>query len=64
MFVACEPQEEPDCVGDFNGDGMIDGQDLATLLASWGDAKADLDGDDVVSGPDLAIVLGAWGECD
>ena len=26
----------PSCVGDFNGDGLINGADLATLLSVWG----------------------------
>jgi hypothetical protein len=47
--------------GDFNDDGMIDGADLAQLLASWGTAKNDLNGDGVVGGADLAVLLAAWG---
>ena len=43
----------------------MDGSDLATLLASWGQAGSphDLDGDGVVGGSDLAAILAAWGEC-
>ena len=53
------------CVGDLNGDGTVDGSDLATLLASWGQAGSphDLDGDGVVGGSDLAAIIAAWGEC-
>jgi hypothetical protein len=50
--------------GDVNADWIVDGVDLAIVLADWGSAAssiADLDGDGIVGGSDLAIVLGAWG---
>jgi len=49
--------------GDLDGNGVIDGADLAALLSAWGtdDPEADLDHDGVVGGPDLAILLGGWG---
>ena len=49
---------------DFNGDGIVGGADLATLLGQWGssDPQTDLDGDGIVAGSDLAILLGCWGE--
>ena len=52
----------PHIVGDITGDGVVDGQDLARLLGSWGTAAsgADLNGDGVVDGQDLAILLAAW----
>lgn len=56
----------PDCgsgsiVGDLNGDGVVDGTDLAILLGAWGTSgPGDLNGDGVVDGADLAILLGAW----
>jgi hypothetical protein len=55
----------PVCIGDFNGDGEVDGADLTILLASWGsDLDAfDLNGDDTVDGQDLGILLGRWGPC-
>ena len=48
---------------DLNGDGKVDGADLAQLLASFGsaDPDADLDLDGVVDGRDLTILLGNWG---
>jgi len=48
---------------DINGDGAINGSDLAILLGSWGASggPADLNGDGIVSGPDLTLLLGAWG---
>jgi hypothetical protein len=50
-------------VGDLNGDGSVNGADLAALLASWGACSgcaADLDGDGGVGAADLAILLAAW----
>jgi predicted dienelactone hydrolase len=46
---------------DLNGDGLVDGADLAILLSNFGGAGiGDLNGDGVVDGADLAILLGAW----
>ena len=45
---------------DLNGDGVVDGIDLAMLLAGWGTADGDLDADGVVTGTDLAMMLAAW----
>ena len=52
---------------DLNGDGIVDGADLAILLAAWGPCPpkgacdADLDGNDAIDGADLATLLAAWG---
>jgi len=49
---------------DIDGDGVVDGTDLAVLLGHWGectDCQADFNGDRMVDGNDLAILLGAWG---
>jgi len=49
--------------GDLNGDGAIDGADLAILLSSWGACGAcvaDLNGDGMVDGADLAELLASW----
>lgn len=52
------------CPGDFDGDGEIEGKDLATLLAQWGTSgSADLNGDGTVSGTDLTFILSSWGPC-
>jgi hypothetical protein len=47
---------------DLDGDGLVGGADLATLLGHWGsdDPIADVDGDGVVAGSDLAEMLGNW----
>ena len=47
---------------DLNGDGNVDGADLASLLNQWGSGgTADFDGDGIVGGADLAALLNAWG---
>ena len=50
------------CVpADLNCDGVVNAQDLATLLGQWGTGgSADLNGDGTVGPQDLAILLGAW----
>lgn len=52
----------PILAGDLDGDGRVDGVDLAILLGAWGDkgGDADLDGDALVGASDLAILLGDW----
>ena len=47
---------------DINGDGAVNGGDLAALLGGWGSSAAelDLDGNGTVGGGDLARLLGAW----
>ncbi|MSR69302.1 MAG: hypothetical protein EXS17_03030 [Phycisphaerales bacterium] len=49
-------------VGDVNGDGIVNGQDLTMLLSAWGSSggPADINADGIVSGLDLAIVLSSW----
>ncbi len=53
----------PSRPADFNGDGVVDGIDLGTLLGQWGAAggPADLNGDGTVDGADLGVLLSAWG---
>jgi 1,4-alpha-glucan branching enzyme len=48
---------------DLNGDGQVNGSDLAILLASWGTGNvvADINDDGTVNAADLGAVLGAWG---
>lgn len=49
-------------IGDFNGDFLVNGQDLATLLSAWGfdDPALDLNGDGIIGGADLAQLLSNW----
>ena len=55
----------PPAQPDRNGDGLVNGQDLAIVLGFWGECAAvtclgDADFDGNVNGADLAIVLGGW----
>ena len=58
------------CVGDVVADGRVDGGDLGTLLANWGQVTSsavsvacDLDGNGTVDGADLGALLASWGNC-
>ncbi|MSR69165.1 MAG: choice-of-anchor B family protein [Phycisphaerales bacterium] len=47
---------------DLNGDGIVNGSDLAVMLSQWGSAgSADITGDGTVGGADLAALLSDWG---
>ncbi len=48
---------------DINGDGSVNGKDLAVLLSDWGPnptSLADINDDGVVGGEDLAQMLSSW----
>ena len=65
--LSVELSEAP-CIGDINGDGVVNGSDLSQVLGFWGtclssDCPADLDGDGSVTGADLSLLLGGWGAC-
>jgi formylglycine-generating enzyme required for sulfatase activity len=52
------------CDADVNGDGVVGGEDLSGVLASWGactGCSADINGDGLVDGNDLGPLLGLWG---
>jgi len=56
------------CAADANGNGSIDGPDLAVVLGGWGTTgmpgiPGDVNRDGKVDGIDLAGVLGSWGPC-
>ena len=53
----------PACPGDFNGDRVRNGADLATMLSAWGTAGGDINGDSTTNGADLAGLLSGWGAC-
>jgi hypothetical protein len=56
--------QTPPCPADLDGDGSVNGADLAALLATWGlPGVADLDGSGAVDGADLATLLASWGAC-
>ena len=47
---------------DINSDGVVNGADLAFVLADWGtrNAQSDINGDGIVNGADLAFILAGW----
>ena len=52
------------CAADADGDGIVNGGDLAMVLGGWGpcaDCGADLNANGLVNGEDLAVVLTRWG---
>ncbi len=52
------------CVGDVNGDRVINGLDLGQLITEWDTSGvADLNGDGVVGAADLGLMLAGWGAC-
>jgi formylglycine-generating enzyme required for sulfatase activity len=54
------------CPGDIVPNGVVNGTDLAEVLASWGpcsSCSADTNSDGQVNGLDLTAVLGGWGPC-
>ena len=49
-------------LGDLNGDGTVNAEDLAALLNSWGSGGvADLNGDGTVDASDMSILLNNFG---
>lgn len=67
--VRVQPGSPPACAANIasggDSEGVVDGEDLATLLASWGRSglPADIDGNGDVDGVDLTYLLVAWGPC-
>lgn len=58
------------CIGDLDGNGSVDGADIAKLLVGWGACSAaplaciaDLNGDAAVDGQDMSTLLVQWGPC-
>lgn len=51
-------------VGDINGDGAVDFEDILLVLGAWGpcdgECPEDLNGDDVVDFADLLVILANW----
>lgn len=56
----------PTCAADLDGNCVVDGADLSTILGEWGSTSstADVVPDGIIDGADLAYILGEWGECD
>ena len=63
--MAFVPETGSECPEDLDGNGVIDGGDLAQLLGEWqgSNAASDFDGNGIVDGADLSALLAAWGAC-
>ena len=55
-----------ECLGDLNGDLIVNITDLLTIIAQWGltDSPADVNEDGTVNVSDLLIVISNWGPCE
>ena len=55
---------------DTNADGIVDVNDILTVIGAWGDCvpdsdcPADVDGDGTVNVNDVLLVIGEWGTCE
>jgi hypothetical protein len=62
-WISIDSYEDEEVLGDIDGDGVVNGSDLAELLGDWSNANgssSDLNLDGVVDGQDLAMLLGNW----
>jgi hypothetical protein len=62
-YVFGENNNADDCPADFDGSGIVDVQDLLTLIDGWGGPDSDLNDDSTTDVIDLLIVIEAWGPC-
>lgn len=51
------------CDGDLNSNALVDAEDLAQLLSSWGSSGGDVDGNGTTDAADLSTLLNNWGTC-
>ncbi|MFO0829134.1 MAG: hypothetical protein U0572_13425 [Phycisphaerales bacterium] len=64
LYDQADPGCNPPCVGDLNGDHVVDASDLAVVLGAWGGSGAgDINGSGTVDASDIALMLGAFGSC-
>jgi hypothetical protein len=55
------------CVGDLNGDQVVNVADVLSLIADWGVCEgcaSDFNGDGIVAVDDLLVLISAWGICE
>ena len=50
----------PQCVGDWNRDGSVDGDDVIAFFAAWDRGNADVNGDGGTDGDDVIAFFAAW----
>lgn len=65
MSIYIPPPPPPMCLGDANGDLMVDFADITATLAQWGTAGplGDADHNGVVDFGDITAELANWGPC-
>ena len=64
LLPAAAARGQEGCAADADGDGIVNGNDLAMVLGGWGPCAgcpADLNANGQVNGEDLAVVLTRWG---
>lgn len=56
--------DECGCIGDLDGDGIVDVNDILVLIGQFGElGNGDFDGDAFFDADDLLVMLGQWGAC-
>lgn len=62
LVVTGEVAMADECVADFNGDGVVNTQDVLVFLNAWnaGDSSADINGDGDVNSQDVLAFLNLW----
>jgi hypothetical protein len=69
LSLSCDGGPCQDCLGDTNGDGLVDVLDMINVVLFWGSngqapgINADTNGDGVVTVLDLTDVVLNWGPC-
>ena len=51
------------CLGDLNGNGIVNVSDLLMIIAAWGTPNADITGDNMTNVADLLLAIGEFGPC-
>ncbi|MAI66241.1 MAG: hypothetical protein CMJ26_00005, partial [Phycisphaerae bacterium] len=59
------PAIASNCIGDLDGSGEVDVQDLLIMIGDWGECEceSDFDSNGEVDVDDLLLLIGAWGVC-
>jgi polyhydroxybutyrate depolymerase len=64
IFDFFDAHPKPSCLGDLDGDDVVDGADIGLLLSTWDVAGiGDINSDGTTDGADLGLLIAAWGAC-